>query len=126
MPIAGGVLNLVAGALGAISSLALLILTIVLQGVRGDNPPHFGAPDVLPIFVVTFLVCGIVFLILSIVSVVGGIFACKRMRWGWALAGSICTVLIGASTIIIGILGIIAVVFVAISKKEFATQAQDC
>jgi len=125
MPIAGGVLNLVAGVLGVISCLALFILAIVLQGIRIENPPLIDDPDVLPIFVATFLICGIVFLIMSIISIVGGVFACRRKRWGWALAGSICSVLIGCSTIIVSILGIIAVVFIAMSKKAFTSQGQD-
>ena len=52
-------------------------------------------------------------LLLGILTLVSGIFAVQRRRWGWALAGSI-VVLIGS-----GILGIISTILIALSKDEF-------
>jgi len=54
---------------------------------------------------------GIVLLAFGIVALVGGINAIKRRRWGLALAGSILS--------LPGILGILAIIFVSLGKKEF-------
>jgi hypothetical protein len=52
-------------------------------------------------------------IILGIVAIVGGVYALKRRIWGLALAGCICS-LIGP-----WILGIPAIIFVAMGKNEF-------
>jgi hypothetical protein len=46
-------------------------------------------------------------------AVVGGICAILRKHWGWALAGGICAIIASR------ILGIIGLVFIALSRKEF-------
>jgi len=56
-----------------------------------------------------------VLIVLGIVSLVGGIFAVQRRIWGVALAGAICA-LFPPPVIILGIL---AIVFVALGKREF-------
>jgi hypothetical protein len=53
-------------------------------------------------------------IIFGIIAIVGGIFALKRRIWGLALAGSIFA-LIGPWFI----LGILAIIFVALGKREF-------
>jgi hypothetical protein len=53
-------------------------------------------------------------IVLGIVAIVGGIYALRRNVWGLALAGSICA-LIGPWFI----LGILAIIFVALGKGEF-------
>jgi len=55
---------------------------------------------------------GIVILVFGIIALVGGINAIKRRRWGLALAGSILS--------LPGILGVLAIIFVSMGKKEFA------
>jgi hypothetical protein len=50
--------------------------------------------------------------VLGIVAVVGGVSATKRKRFGLSLAGAVCG-------LISGVLGIVAVVFVSLSKREF-------
>jgi len=47
----------------------------------------------------------------GIVALVGGVFALKRRAWGMALAGAICSMSF--------LLGIPALVFLAMSKDEF-------
>jgi len=57
--------------------------------------------------------------ILSILSLVGGIYAVQRRKWGLALAGSISAIF--ASIPLLGGLpvGITATVLTALSKSEF-------
>ena len=54
--------------------------------------------------------------VLGIVAVVGGISAVRRRRFRLSLAGAICAL---AS----GLLGVLAVVFVALGKREFGVKA---
>jgi len=55
---------------------------------------------------------GIVLLVFGIIALSGGISAIKRKRWRLALAGSILS--------LPGILGVLAIIFVSMGKKEFA------
>jgi hypothetical protein len=59
-------------------------------------------------------IIGLPWIILGIVSIVGGAFALRRKTWAMALAGAICALMWPMS-----LLGILAIVFVAISKQEF-------
>jgi hypothetical protein len=54
-------------------------------------------------------------IVLGIVAILGGIYALLRKIWGLALAGSICA-LIGPWFI----LGILAIIFVSLGKREFS------
>jgi len=60
---------------------------------------------------------------LGLIAIGGGIFAIRRKLWGVALAGAICAIVPphpwGYLTWT-PVLGILAVVFVALSKNEFA------
>jgi hypothetical protein len=61
------------------------------------------------------MIMGVLFLVLGILAVVGGISAIKRKRFGLSLAGAICAL---AS----GLLGIVAVIFVGLGKREFRAE----
>ncbi|MCL2150076.1 MAG: hypothetical protein FWH51_04000 [Dehalococcoidia bacterium] len=116
MPTASGVLNIVSGILGIFSSLVLLIVAAVFQYIYKSHPISIeGDPEVFPLVASIFVFVGLVIIIPCIVSVVGGICSLKRKRWGWALAGSICSVLAS------NVLGIVAIIFIVMSKKEFDT-----
>ena len=54
---------------------------------------------------------GVVLLVCGIIALVGGINAIKRRRWGLALAGAILS--------LPSIMGILAIIFVSLGKKEF-------
>jgi len=57
-------------------------------------------------------ITGIVFAILGILAIIGGISAIKRGSFGLSLVGAICALPSGA-------LGILAVIFVSLAKGEF-------
>jgi hypothetical protein len=62
-----------------------------------------------------WVITGAFFVILGIVAVVGGISAIRRKRFGLSLAGAICALLSG-------LMGILAVIFVALGKGEFEVE----
>ena len=110
MPTAGGVLDIISGIFGFIGSLFLFFFGAFFREFMQDYYFEFDYAGIPTAF---WWFLGIVVLVLSIMAIVGGIFAVQRKSWGLALAGSICAILQG------GILGIIATIFVALSRKEF-------
>lgn len=65
-------------------------------------------------------VCGSIPLIFGIIAVLGGIMALQRRSWGLALTGAIlCMISIGFYGLSF-ILGLIAIILIAISREEFA------
>ncbi|MCL1885408.1 MAG: DUF4064 domain-containing protein [Dehalococcoidia bacterium] len=119
MPTAGGVLNIVTGVLGIVGSLTLGILAIVFQSLQNNPDFYPDDPEVVPVLIAVFWVCCVFVLIPSIISIVGGVFAIQRKKWGWALAGSICAVLCSTIT------GVLALIFIIMGKKEFSKQIND-
>lgn len=57
-------------------------------------------------------VMGLPAILISVVALAGGLCALKRRAWSLALAGSICSVFCW--------LGIPAIIFIALSKREFS------
>jgi hypothetical protein len=114
MPTVSGVLNIISGVLGIIVCLYIFIVAIFLK--NADIDTTVASVDFIELWRTMgdiFLVTGIILVIPCIISIIGGVFAIKHNRWGWALAGSIC------SAIVSNILGIIALIFIVMSKKEF-------
>jgi hypothetical protein len=101
-PTTAGILSIIAGVLNLIVGIALAAADVMLLG------PMIGIPVLGPL--------AAVLIVLGIVSLVGGIFAIQRRIWGVALAGAICA-LFPPPVIILGIL---AIVFVALGKREFS------
>jgi len=107
-PIIGGVLTILSGALGILGTVSYSIgLGDVGSGFsKGDMPPFqpsiiFGMP--------------IPSLIIALLALVCGIFAVQRKKWQWSLAGSI------AAALSFLVLGIPAIILIALSKDEFAS-----
>jgi hypothetical protein len=107
-PNTAGILAIVAGAQGLIGSITLFFGFGVVSGALGI--PTGYIPPFVPGLILGMAIPSV---ILNILAIVGGVYALKRQRWGFALAGSILA--ITASLI----LGILATVFIAQSKNEF-------
>ena len=99
MPIAAGILSIIAGFLGFF--LGIFLATIMEATWWEEGAFGFG------------LFFGVPIIIFGIIAIVGGVYALRRRIWGLALAGSICAFL-GA-----WFLGIPAIILIALSKKEF-------
>ena len=107
-PTVAGIFNIITGALGIIGAISIFVGFGVVTGALGI--PTGYIPEFVPGIV---LGTGIFTLIVAVLALIGGIFAVQRKQWGWALAGSI------AAIFSLIILGIPAVILVAISKNEF-------
>ena len=116
-PIVAGILDIVSGVFGIIATAILIIvLGIGIGEWAWDIPKIEAIPAFLPslLWALTILL-GIV----SVLALVGGIFALQRKMWGWALAGSIAAVFASIPILRYLPVGIVAIIFIAISKDEF-------
>lgn len=114
-PVVAGVLDIIEGVFGVLGCIGFIIISIVFS--LNANQPGFTDYDLDPLTASSaatlFLVIAIILAIMSVLAIVGGIFAVRRKKWGFALAGSIAAAIPGS------ILGILAVIFVGMSKNEF-------
>ena len=113
----GGILSIVAGALGLLGGLFLILISIFFVNIIND-PSFFGDTTANPqqlanFFTVFYGILGAFAVAVGGLSIVGGIFSLQRKHWGWALAGAI-----GGCLSFLPV-GVTAVVFVAMAHPEF-------
>jgi len=105
-PTTAGILTIIAGCIGLLIGMGLAV-GLGIAGVLIDMIPGFIGGGLLVLIAVPAIILGVV-------AIVGGVYALKRRLWGLALAGSICA-LIGPWFL----LGILAIIFVSLGKREF-------
>ena len=103
----GGILTILSGALGILGAFSYSVgLGSPGSGIgKGDIPPF--VPSII-------FGMGVPSLIIALLALVGGIFALQRRKWAWAITGSI------AAALSFILLGIPAIILIAMSKDEFA------
>ena len=115
MRIAFGIVVIVAGGwVGALGGLDWSSWIEEWAGVYGLEAIDLQSilTEVFGITSTVLIAIGIVLLTFGIVALVGGISAIKRRRWGLALAGSILS--------LPGVLGVLAIIFLSLGKREFS------
>jgi len=120
---AGGILSIVTGAFEMIFGSVVTALTMsgVIPGVF-----HLGRFEIH--ITPSFTYLGVPLLVLGIIAIVGGISAIRRKSFGLSLVGAICALpsaLIGILNIICVPMGILAVIFVAVGKREFGAERKE-
>lgn len=88
-----------------------------MLGWLGDGIFHFlwfGMPGFEFIPFTLLRIVAVRAIVLAVIAIVGGIYAIKRKRWGLAIAGSTCAVLL------CWFFGIPAIILIAMPKKSFA------
>jgi hypothetical protein len=104
MPVTAGILDLVVGVPGLIVGIICAVIGGFLTFFIAGLGALLGAP----------------LIILSLVAIVGGVFAIRKRAWGFALAAAICGFIVGLPFIAPAILlGIPAIVFTALGKGKF-------
>ena len=100
-PTTAGILSIVAGTVSVITGIFVVSVSELIGMMAGFwGMGAIGTPA----------------LVVGIVAIVGGAFAIRRRIWGMALAGAICA-LFPPPVIVLGIL---AIIFVAMGKNEFS------
>ncbi|MFQ6106300.1 MAG: hypothetical protein ACE5QF_01745 [Thermoplasmata archaeon] len=98
----------------------ILIIIGALAGIIGGAMMIWAGSLFLPIPTVgfdlggIFAICGIIWILLSLIGILGGVFAMQRKHFGLAIVGGIFSLLFGFF-----IFGLIGLILVAISKNEF-------
>ena len=105
-PIIGGILTISSGFLGLLG----IVNYAIGLGAAGSG---FGKGDMPPFVPSIIFDMPIPATVIALLAIVGGILAILRKRWRWSLAGSI------AAALSLIILGIPALILVALSKDEF-------
>jgi hypothetical protein len=101
---AGGVLAIISGGLGVLGALVWVAIAGLILASGEADAVAVGTVHV---------VLGATGVAVSILAIVGGARALAVKSFGWALTGGICALLCG------GLLGLLALIFVAVSKAEF-------
>jgi len=99
MPTTAGILTVISGACHLLIGLTALVWAELI----GDFFGIFG-----------FGIIGVPYIIIGIISIIGGVFAIKRRTWWLALVGAIFALMWPSS-----LFGVLSIIFVCISKKEF-------
>jgi len=108
---AGGILSIIGGVFEVIGG----VIVVLIVATTVFPPLPLGASfEIYVIPTWLFIVAGPL-IVLGIVAIIGGVSALRRKSFGLSLAGAICAL---AS----GLLGILAVIFVSLSKKEFEAE----
>jgi hypothetical protein len=105
MPMTAGILDIICGCWALLIAFAFIFVGSVARFI----------PDVPAYLFPIFTAFSVPFGVIGILAIVGGIFALRRKVWGLALAGSIASLF----SLHLFFLGIAAIVFTALSKKEF-------
>lgn len=106
MPVIGGILIIISALTELYSG---LVLAFWSEEMGSLMPVDLGFDDLM-------LACGLIFVILAIIGVIGGIFAIQRKKFALAVVGGVFALLGGGGWIILPLVGLI---LVAVSKSEF-------
>jgi len=131
-PTTAGIMTIITGAMGIAGGVLLFLLSGIVRTLGGIDwgqwmdkwsgedwwgPGAAYPPGMVEQFLggatMWIMIAGIIVLVFGIIALSGGISAIKRRRWGLSLAGSIL------SLFIMPILGILAIIFVSLGKREF-------
>ena len=110
MPTVAGLLNIIAGAIGILGGLIIIILigTLTASPFLPEMRRQFFATTAAWVFFVPYF-------LVDILAIAGGLLATRRRGWGMALAGAIFAIL----SLWGWLLGIGSIVFLVLSKREF-------
>lgn len=124
MPTAAGILSIIAGSFNILFGILVTCvggLTTSIPGHMWEEYWHYSwdypwSEAFWGMWAMWFLwVIGVLLIVIGIIAIIGGVFALRRRVWGMALAGAILALFPPP----ISILGILSIIFLAISRNEF-------
>ncbi len=120
-PIIAGVLNIAAGiiSVGCIIGLSITLAATNVMAFIIDVIPAGDLPSVAAFLSNVLIVLIVLSVFEAVFSIIGGVLAIQRKRWGRALLGSI------AAISAMSPFGIVSTVLVALAKDEFEGKTQN-
>ena len=109
----GGILSIVGGAFEVIGG-AIMVGLMISAVIRSALLPHL-LPGDRGFGLSWWSIVGMALLVLGVIAIVGGLSALRRKSFGLSLTGAICA-------LPSSILGILAIIFVSLSKREFSAE----
>jgi hypothetical protein len=115
LPIFGGLAIVIGGLLAILMAIVLLMMTVNdFQDLGGLNLGNTTPED----FVAFAHQCGMVDIVFGAIAIVGGVFALTRKHFGLAVTGGVFAIL-GLGLLIGSLLGLIGLILVVVSRKDF-------
>ena len=114
-PIWAGILNIISGATSVFSVIGLVTAIVadeIRQSILDSCPPEYLS-SVEPLIPTILIILLLLASIQTVLPIIGGVLALQRVKWGWALAGSIIAI------IAMFPLGVASTIFVVMAKDEF-------
>lgn len=114
-PIWAGILNIISGATSVFNVIGLVFAIVagdIQQSILDSCPPEY-LPFVAPLVPTILIILLLLYFLATVFPIIGGVLALQRMKWGWALAGSIIAI------VAMFPLGVASTIFVAMAKGEF-------
>jgi hypothetical protein len=113
MPAAAGILSILSGIIGIIATAFIITVSIAFgDEIAAEVMSSFGVWDIgIPLTVIWLV--AIPLLVISLLAIIGGSFAINKKNWALALTGAVFSI------VPMQVIGILAVIFIVISKKEF-------
>lgn len=117
MPLAGGVLILIAGLLAVIMGFMYLAMDVSqLEETGVSLPPELTSQDLQNVL----YICGAVATIFGVIAILGGVFSMQRRHFALAILGGIFG-MAGLGFLLGAVLALIGLILVAVSRHEFAS-----
>ncbi|MCK5397406.1 MAG: hypothetical protein KAJ33_04075 [Thermoplasmata archaeon] len=121
-PIIAGVLLIVVAIMGLIVALVFMGAVDIGLGLFDEylvEDPTGTATGMVNLIQNIVMVCGIIFMIFTLLALLGGIMSIQRKKWGFALMGAIFGIFTVGYYGIGSMLSIVALILIIISKDEF-------
>ncbi len=120
IPVVGGILIIISGIIGIVIGLTLAVAASAISEMFADLYGGMYGIDVLGMFEGILVACGVIWFIIGLIAFIGGVFGLRKKRWGLAIVGGVFALLTIGPYFIGSILGLIGLILVAISKREFS------
>lgn len=115
-PLIGGILLILAG----VAALAMAVMFIALDPTDFESYGYDPSEYEMSLSEIDEVlgVCGAIGLVMSIVAMIGGLFAVMRKSFAFAIIGGICGI-VGFGFVVGAILALVGIILIAMSRSEF-------
>ena len=116
-PVIGGVLTIIAGLMALVMAVSFLL--IAATDIERLDSSMWSDTELTPADLENILeICGAISIVFGAIAIVGGVIALTRKHFALAVVGAVFGFL-GMGFIIGGVLGLVGLVMIILSKSEF-------